>query len=109
MTGYLHITPNWKTTGISTDFLAMIVDIDMYVELHGGKTTYPEDCGNGRWCFKAKFQHDTGPVEIGFFVEDGDGFFANASGGGATYRIDPMDLFKSLEPIGQVFGPKTRN
>jgi hypothetical protein len=110
MSGYKHITPNWTTNGKGCgDVLGLIIDIDMYVELHGGKTTPVEDCQNGRWAFKAMFHHEGEAVEIGFFVEDGDGFYANAAGGGTTYRIDPGNLFESLEPIGLAFGPKTAN
>lgn len=110
MADYKHVTPNWTTDGKGCgNVLGLIVDIDMYVELHGGKTTEAEDCQNGRWAFKALFNHEGQAVEIGFFVEDGDGFYANANGGGARYRIDTMDLFRSLEPIGRTFGPKTRN
>ncbi|GGD31551.1 hypothetical protein [Aureimonas glaciei] len=79
------------------------------MELHGGKTTPVEQLTEERFCFKGVFHHEGQRVEIGFFVENGDGFFANAAGGGATYRLDTKDIFKSLEPIGLAFGPKTRN
>jgi len=110
MSGFTHVTPNWTTDGRGCgNVLGLIVDIDMYVELHGGKTTEAEELDGDRYCFKALFHHEGRAVEIGFFVEDGDGFYTNAAGKGAKYRLDTKDLFASLEPIGRTFGPKTRN
>lgn len=110
MADYKHVTPNWTTDGRGGDILTMIVDCANYAELLGGKTTEVEELPQGgAYTFTAKFWKNGMPEVIGFLIAEDGGLFTNTHPGGARLPIMKNDLYASLQPLDDAFGPKTRN